>query len=127
MQMQPSASKRSVVLVVEDEPLIRIDAVGSIEAAGFDAVEAANADDAIAILGQRSDIRLVFTDVHMPGSMDGLKLAHVVSSRWPPVKVVATSGQARISAQDLPQGGRFLRKPYTATQIADTMRELIHG
>ncbi|MEO8320032.1 MAG: response regulator [Bradyrhizobium sp.] len=125
--MQPSARTRPVVLIVEDEVLIRVDAVGSIEAAGFDVIEAANADEAIAILGQRSDIRLVFTDVHMPGSMDGLKLAHFVRDRWPPVKIVATSGHARISEQDLPQGGRFLPKPYTALQIADTMHELIHG
>ena len=125
--MQPSASKRPVVLIVEDEALIRVDAVDSLEAAGFEVIEAANADEAIAILGRRSDIRVVFTDVHMPGTMDGLTLVHFVRNRWTSVKIVATSGQARISAQNLPQGGRFLPKPYTPPQIADTVHELFHG
>ena len=86
--MQPSASKRPVVLIVEDEALIRIDAIDAIEAAGFDVIEAADAAQAIAILEQRSDIGLIFTDVQMPGSMDGLKLAHFVKDRWPPIKIV---------------------------------------
>ena len=125
--MQPSAGKRPVVLVVEDEPMVRAVAVTAVATAGFDVVEAANADEAIAILQQRSDIHLIFTDIHMPGSMDGLKLAHFVKDRWPPVKIVATSGQARISELHLPPGGRFLPKPYSASQLAHTMRELIHG
>ena len=79
---------------------------------GFEVVEAGNADEAIAILAARDDIHLIFTDVHMPGSMDGLKLAHFVRNRWPPVKIIATSGQARITEGDLlPEGGRFLHKP----------------
>ena len=125
--MRPSAGKRPVVLIVEDEMLIRLNAIASIEAAGFDVAEAANADEAIAILQQRTDIHLVFTDIDMPGSMDGLKLSHFVRDRWPPVKIVATSGHARISEKDLPQGGRFLTKPYSAAEIVDTVRELIHG
>jgi two-component system, response regulator PdtaR len=104
-----------------------VDAVDSLEAAGFGVIEAANADEAIALLGRRSDIRVVFTDVHMPGTMDGLKLAHFVRNRWTPVKIIATSGQARISAQNLPQSGRFLPKPYTPSQITDTVHELFHG
>ena len=125
--MQPSASNRPVVLIVEDEVLVRMDAVGSIEAAGFDVVEAGNADEAIVILQHRADIRLVFTDVHMPGSMDGLKLTHFVRNRWPPVKIVATSGHARISEQDLPEGGRFMAKPYAAGHLVSTLQELIAG
>jgi PleD family two-component response regulator len=74
--MQPRASKRPVVLIVEDETLARMSAIEAIEAAGFDVIEACDADEAISILEQRSDIRLVFTDIQMPGSMDGLKLAH---------------------------------------------------
>ncbi len=73
----------------------------------------------------RDDIHLVFTDVHMPGSMDGLKLAHFVRNRWPPVKIIATSGHARITEGDLPEGGRFLHKPYTVAEITTTLRELI--
>ena len=125
--MQPSAGKRPVVLIVEDEILVRMDAAGSIEAAGFDVVEAGNADEAIAILQQRTDIHLVFTDIHMPGSMDGLKLAHFVRDRWPPVKIVATSGHARISDEDLPDGGRFMAKPYAAGHLVSTLQELIAG
>jgi two-component system, response regulator PdtaR len=91
------AAKRALVLIVEDELLIRLDAVDMIEAAGFDVIQAANADEAITILEARSDIQLVFTDVQMPGSMDGLKLAAAVRGRWPPIKIVATSGVARQS------------------------------
>src|ERR1044071_4289569 len=125
--MQPSACKRPVVLIVEDEFLVRMDTRAALDMAGFDVLEAGDADEAIAILSARNDIRLIFTDVHMPGSMDGLKLAHFVRDRWPPVKVVATSGRARISASDLPEGGRFLPKPYSAAEIASMLHELIQG
>ena len=124
-QMQPKAGTRPVVLIVEDELLVRMDAVEVIEADGFEVVEAKNADDAIAILEQRNDIGLIFTDIDMPGSMDGLKLAHFVKDRWPPIKIIATSGHAKITANDLPEGGRFMPKPYNPTEIADAIHELI--
>ena len=124
--MQPRDGTKPIVLVVEDEPLVRAVALAAVAAAGCDVIEAANADEAIVILTQRTDIHLIFTDIHMPGSMDGLKLTHVVRDRWPPVKIVATSGQARISEQHLPLGGRFLPKPYKASQVANMLRELIH-
>jgi CheY-like chemotaxis protein len=117
------SSKRPAVLIVEDESLVRLGAVRSIEEAGFEVIEAANADEAIRILENRSDIRVVFTDIHMPGSMDGLKLAHAVRNRWPPIKIIVTSGRSQVSEQELPEGGRFFAKPYEATQITDTMRE----
>ena len=125
--MQPSPCKRPVVLIVEDEYLVRTGTRAAVETAGFDVLEAGDADEAIAILSARNDIRLVFTDIHMPGSMDGLKLAHFVKNRWPPVKIVATSARVRISASDLPEGGRFLPKPYSAADIASTLHELIQG
>ncbi len=81
-----------MVLIVEDEFLLRMDAVDMIAAAGFEVIEAANADDAIEILEARRDITVVFTDIQMPGSMDGLKLARAVRGRWPPIKIIATSG-----------------------------------
>jgi CheY-like chemotaxis protein len=84
---------RPVVVVVEDEPLVRMHAAAMIESAGFDTVEAGNADEAIAILEARKDIRIVFTDVEMPGSMDGLRLARAIRDRWPPVELVLTSGR----------------------------------
>ena len=123
--MQPSARKRAVVLVVEDEPLLRMDAIDAIEAAGLDVVGASDADEAIAILERRSDIHLIFTDIQMPGSMDGLKLAHFVKNRWPPIKIIATSGHAKITEKDLPEGTRFLPKPYAAVEVARAIDQLI--
>jgi CheY-like chemotaxis protein len=125
--MQPNARKRPVVLIVEDEYLVRTGTRDAVETAGFDVLEAGDADEAIAILAVRNDVSLIFTDVHMPGSMDGLKLAHFVRDRWPPVKIVATSARVRITASDLPEGGRFLPKPYSAAEITATLRELIQG
>jgi CheY-like chemotaxis protein len=118
-------SKRPVVLIVEDEFLLRMNAVDMIQAAGFDVVEAANADEAIDILEARPDITVVFTDIQMPGSMDGLKLAHAVKGRWPPIKIVATSGHVSVTQEDLPDGGRFVPKPYSPHQIAGVLREVI--
>jgi CheY-like chemotaxis protein len=115
---------RPVVLIVEDEFLIRMDAVDMIRGAGFDVVEAADADEAITILESRFDITVVFTDIQMPGSMDGLKLAAAIRGRWPPIKIVATSGMLKIGEGDLPPGSRFLAKPYSAPQIVATLREL---
>src|ERR1700681_3467573 len=120
-------SKRPVVLIVEDEFLLRMDAVDMIEAAGFEVVEAANADEAIEILEARRDITVVFTDIQMPGSMDGLKLARAVRGRWPPIKIVATSGLVDVGEKDLPEGGRFLRKPYQAKALANVLLELTGG
>jgi CheY-like chemotaxis protein len=118
---------RSVVLVVEDDLLLRMDAADIVRSAGFDAVEAGNADDAIAILEARPNIHVVFTDIQMPGSMDGLKLAKFVKDRWPPIKIIATSGLVRISGDDLPAGGRFLTKPYSPSEVVQTLRELLAG
>ena len=119
--------RQPIVLIVEDEFLIRMHAVDMVRAAGFDVVEAANADEALVILEDRLDITLVFTDVQMPGSMDGLKLAAAVRDRWPPIKIVATSGQLKISEDDLPTGSRFLPKPYDARQVVAMLRELTGG
>jgi CheY-like chemotaxis protein len=121
--MMKIAVKRPVVLV-EDDFLIRIGAIEMIEAAGFDVVEAANADEAIKILEVRLDITVVFTDIQMPGSMDGLKLATAIRGRWPPIKIVATSGIVDVRKVDLPEGGRFLPKPYSSAEIVGTLREL---
>jgi CheY-like chemotaxis protein len=120
-----SASKRPVVLIVEDEFLLRMNAVNMIEAAGFEPIEASNADEAIEILENRLDITVVFTDIQMPGSMDGLKLARAVRGRWPPIKIIATSGHVNVSEADLPDGGRFLPKPYSPHEITGVLRELV--
>ena len=113
------------VLVVEDDPLIRIGAVLLVEEAGYAAVEASNADEAINILEVRSDIHLVFTDVDMPGSMDGVRLARYVRLRWPPVKIIVASGKSIIQESELPIGSRFFPKPYAEHAIATTIREML--
>jgi len=110
------------VLIVEDEPLVRLCAVETVEAAGFTVIEAANADEAIRILENRRDIRVVFTDIHMPGSMDGLKLADAVRNRWPPIKIIVTSGRESVAEQDLPAGSRFFAKPYDPSEIRDALQ-----
>jgi CheY-like chemotaxis protein len=125
--MGTSATRRPVVLIVENEFLLRMNAAEMIGEAGFDVVEAANADEAIAILEARPDIHVVFTDIQMPGSMDGLKLARFVRGRWPPIKIVATSGFVNVGKDDLPDGSRFLTKPYRPEQIVATLRELTGG
>src|SRR6202167_5682962 len=106
--MKMFAVKRPVVLVVEDDFLIRMGAVEMIEVAEFDVVEAANADEAMKILEVRLDIAVVFTDIQMPGSMDGLKLAAAIRGRWPPIKIITTSGRYFIREGDLPEGALFL-------------------
>ena len=120
-----SEAKRAVILIVEDELLIRLNAVEMIEEAGFEVVQAASAAEAIAILEGRLDITVVFTDIQMPGSMDGLKLAAAVRDRWPPIMIVATSGRVKLGPDDLPEGGRFLPKPYSPAEIMKTPREVM--
>jgi CheY-like chemotaxis protein len=119
-----SSRKRAVILIVEDDALIRMEATLIISDGEFDVIEAANADEAIEILEMRRDITVVFTDIQMPGSMDGLKLAAAVRDRWPPILIVATSGQVSVGEDDLPDGARFLPKPYNPTEILTTLREM---
>jgi CheY-like chemotaxis protein len=85
---------KAVVLVVEDSAIIRMGAVDLVQSAGYEVLEASNADEAIRILESRADIDLVFTDVQMPGTMDGIKLSHYIRNRWPPVKLIVASGKA---------------------------------
>ena len=113
------------VLIVEDEPLIRLGAVYQIEDAGFKVYEAGSADAAIALLEVHKEICLIFTDVDMPGSMDGLKLAHYVRGRWPPVKIIVTSGHVKVSQESLPAGALFMPKPYESAVITHKIRAMI--
>jgi CheY-like chemotaxis protein len=113
------------VLVVEDEPLLRALAVEIVEEAGYVALEAADADEAVAILEARSDIAVLFTDINMPGSIDGLKLAHAVRDRWPPIKIVMVSGKVALSANDMPSNSRFFAKPYRASRMVSELRSLV--
>ena len=115
----------ATVLVVEDEALVRLGAVLIVEEAGFEVVEAANADQAIAILEARSDIHLVFTDIDMPGSMDGLKLVHYIRNRWPPIHLVVASGKEIVRESALPEGARFFAKPYRDHDIASALQRML--
>jgi DNA-binding NtrC family response regulator len=122
--MPDSAIERPAVLLVEDEFLIRVHAAEVIREAGFEVIEAINADEAIVILETRRDIRVLFTDIQMPGSMDGLKLAHAVRHRWPPVHIIATSGHQTVKEGDLPAGSLFFAKPYSPDRIVHTVHAL---
>lgn len=117
--------QREAVLVVEDESLIRMCIATELADAGFEVFEARDADAAIAILETNLNIRLVFTDIDMPGSMDGLMLAAAVRNRWPPVKIIVTSGHVAMNDADMPDGQRFFAKPYDGSLVAGAIREMI--
>ena len=117
--------RAAVVLVVEDSPLILMNAVDLVTNAGFEGVGAASADEAIAILEARADIRLVFTDVEMPGTIDGLKLAHYIRNRWPPIHLIVASGRVIQEESQLPTGSRFFSKPYDNNTIVEEMTRML--
>lgn len=118
---KPMASQRHVVLVVEDNPLQRMMAVALLEAAGFHAIEAANALDAVLVLERRTDVKALLTDVDMPGGMNGLMLAALVQSRWPQIGIVIVSGHTRPAVERLPAGSSFFTKPYRSDDILDAL------
>ena len=120
----PEQLKSGIVLVVEDDSLLRMFAVEMVDDAGFEAIEASNADEAIAILENRTDINILFTDINMPGSIDGLKLAQAVRNRWPPIKIIIASGQVRLAAQDMPANSRFFSKPYRQQDLTSALFEM---
>ncbi|KPF72829.1 chemotaxis protein CheY [Bosea sp. AAP35] len=115
---------KPVVLVVEDEPLIRMDAVGMIEDAGYEVLEASSADEAIVLLESREDIRVVFTDIEMPGSMDGLKLTHAIRKRWPPIVLILASGRLTPQTSEMPSETVFLPKPYREAQLLEILAKI---
>lgn len=115
---------RYAVLVVEDDALLRAEAVDLCEEAGFTTYEAKNADQAIRMLERHSDIRVLFTDVEMPGTMDGLKLAHAVRDRWPPVTIMVTSGRIAVGKDQMPENGLFFAKPYLAKGIIKALNDI---
>ena len=113
------------VLVVEDEMVLRMRAADIVEDAGFTPVEAVNADEALAILESRSDIAVLFTDIQMPGSMDGLKLAHAVHARWPNIKILLVSGQVKPSDAERPADSRFFGKPLGVEQMIAELQAMV--
>jgi CheY-like chemotaxis protein len=125
MMVLDHSSVPAVVLVVEDEMLLRMRAINMVEDAGYTSLEAVDADEAVAILQSRSDIALLFTDIQMPGSMDGLTLAHAVHKRWPPIKIILVSGQLKLASIDLPADSRFFGKPLEAKVMIAQMQSMI--
>lgn len=121
----PHSSRPPRVLVVEDEALLLYSISDDLRDAGFDVLEATNADDAIELLGADPTISLIFTDVDMPGSMDGLKLSALVKDRWPPVRIIITSGKQRPAADLIPFEGIFLPKPYTPAGVVAAMHAVL--
>jgi CheY-like chemotaxis protein len=113
------------VLVVEDEMVLRMRAVDIVEDAGFRSVEAINAEQALAILESRSDISLLFTDIQMPGTMDGLMLAHAVHDRWPAIKIILVSGQLKPAESDKPVDSRFFGKPLEIKEMIAQLQEMV--
>lgn len=115
------------VLVVEDEPLIRLGLASAIEEAGYEVAEAADASEAIRVLERDRSIGLVLTDVDMPGGMDGIRLAHYVRDRWPPVQLIVISGKVGVRPGELPAGARFVSKPYQEPHLLGLVQSMIGG
>jgi len=113
-----------VILVVDDDPFLRRVAVEFVKEAGFETLEACDADQAIAVLESGSRIAVLFTDIDMPGTMDGLKLADVVSDRWPVIEILIASARVPLRESDLPPNSRFLRKPYRGAAMVAELRSL---
>ena len=117
-------TNKVIVLVVEDEALVRMNAVGLLEDAGYEVLEASDTEHALVILESRTDIGLVFTDVEMPGAIDGIGLTHQIRERWPRMLMVVASGKAIFDENRLPVGARFFRKPYTDSIIVRAMAQM---
>ena len=115
----------TTVLVVEDEMVLRMRAVDIVEDAGFVAVEAVSADQALLILEQRSDITMLFSDIQMPGTMDGLRLAHAVNERWPRIKIILVSGQITPTEAETPPDSKFFGKPLEVTQMISELQSMV--
>ncbi len=111
----------TIVLVVEDEPMLMLMAGTMVEDAGLKPLYAKNADDAVAILEARTDIRIVFTDVDMPGSMDGIKLAAAVRDLGPPISIIVVSGHKNVPLAELPECAHLCGKPYDEQRLVETL------
>lgn len=120
-------SSETTVLIVEDEVFVRMIGVDMLEDAGYRVFEAENADEALQILSGDAHVEVLFTDIRMPGKMDGLALAEFVHARWPDIKLLVTSGHCCLSDQEVPDGGHFVAKPYRLDTVVDHIRKAIAG
>ena len=114
----------AVVLIVEDEWVVRMVGADALIDAGYEVIEAASADEALGILEAGDDIQVLFTDIRMPGRMDGLALAHLVHDRWPRIRILLTSGDTWPAKSSIPDHGRFLSKPYRVETLQRQLAEL---
>ena len=113
--------------MVEDHPLVRMALLEVLIEAGFEALDAGGATEAIRMLEARPDIHLVFTDAEMPGTMGGIELAHYIRNRWPPVRLIVVSGKKAIASEELPSEARFFHKPYREASIVEAMTGMLSG
>jgi DNA-binding NtrC family response regulator len=114
--------EKNVVLVVEDEPIIRMEAVQVIKDAGYVVLDASNTDDAMTILEERPDIRAVFTEIDVPGRLNGMDLGRAIAERWPPIRLIVTSSASKVD--NFPTDWRYIRKVYDGVQIVAALRTL---
>lgn len=124
-QSQPLT--RWPVLVVEDEPILRLDAISMVENAGFEAVEALSSADAIRLLEERLDIRLVYMDLDMPRSRsrNGIEIAAAIRRRWPPIEIILTAAYFTRESVELPERVEFYPKPVDHGEIVRAMQRLL--
>jgi CheY-like chemotaxis protein len=117
------AARQQAILVVEDEALVRMLAVDALAETGLQLYEAGDADEALAVLKEHPDVALVFTDINMPGKLDGISLVQRIHKLWPKVELIVTSGRERLLDRQLPDHGSFLAKPYRVSQLIDLVRK----
>jgi CheY-like chemotaxis protein len=116
---------KPLVLIVEDEALVRLVAASMLQDAGFDTLEADTAEDALQVLEEHEDVCVLFSDVQLPGAMDGLGLARTVHDRWPGIGLLLTSGGVTLGRSQIPDDGSFLPKPYDGPQVVEAVRKLM--
>ena len=116
---------KPLVLIVEDEALVRLVAASMLQDAGFDTLEADTAEDALDVLERHDDVRVLFSDVQLPGAMDGLDLAHLVHDRWPDIGLLLTSGGVTVRRNEIPDDGDFLPKPYDVFRMVEAVRKVM--
>ncbi len=121
--MKSLTAHETVVLIVEDEPMVRMAAMFLVEGLGYRAYEAGDADEAILLLEAHREITIIFTDIQMAGSMDGLALAHLAADRWPPLRFIIVSGGVSPKGDEMPVGAIFLSKPYADISIATSIAQ----
>ena len=120
-----SSDTSSCVLIVEDEPLLRMEAVDFLQEEGFLVIESQNGEHASTVIARHSHIHVLFTDVHLGGPLNGIQLAHLARRRWPAIAILIVSGRDLPNQKDMPSGSRFLPKPYSSEVVVQHLRELV--